>query len=115
DDQDRAVHLRGAGDHVLDVVGVTGAVDVRVMALVGLIFDVRGRDRDAARFLLRRLVDLVVGSVGRLTFLRQYLGDRGRQCRLAVIDVADRTDIAMRLGALEFFFGHGTTPFRLLL
>ena len=33
DDQDRAVHLRGAGDHVLDVVGVTGAVDVRVVAL----------------------------------------------------------------------------------
>ena len=33
DHQDRAVHLRGAGDHVLDVVGVAGAVDVRVVAL----------------------------------------------------------------------------------
>ena len=32
-DEDRAVHLRRAGDHVLDVVGVTGAVDVRVVAL----------------------------------------------------------------------------------
>ena len=31
DHQDRAVHLRGAGDHVLDVVGVTRAVDVRVV------------------------------------------------------------------------------------
>ena len=31
--QDRAVHLRRAGDHVLDVVGVAGAVDVRVVAL----------------------------------------------------------------------------------
>eukprot|EP01136_Pigoraptor_vietnamica_P000479 Opistho-1_new@25834 len=28
--QDRAVHLRGAGDHVLDVVGVARAVDVCV-------------------------------------------------------------------------------------
>src|SRR5690349_8317110 len=81
---------------------------MRVMALVGLVFDVRGRDRDAARLLLRRLVDLVIGGVGRLTFLRQDLGDRGRQRRLAVIDVADRANIAMRLGALEFFFGHGT-------
>ena len=32
-DQDRAVHLRRAGDHVLDVVGVAGAIDVRVVAL----------------------------------------------------------------------------------
>ena len=33
-DQDRAVHLRGAGDHVLHVVGVAGAVDVRVVAVL---------------------------------------------------------------------------------
>ena len=29
--QDRAVHLRGTGDHVLDVVGVAGAVDVGIV------------------------------------------------------------------------------------
>src|SRR3954454_6156068 len=40
DDQDGAVHLRGAGDHVLDVVGVTRAVDVGVVAGVGLVLDV---------------------------------------------------------------------------
>ena len=33
-DQDRAVHLGGTGDHVLDVVGVARAVDVRVVALL---------------------------------------------------------------------------------
>ena len=33
-DQDRAVHLGGAGDHVLDVVGVARAVDVGVVPLV---------------------------------------------------------------------------------
>ena len=31
--QNRAVHLRRAGDHVLDVVGVTGAVNVRVVTV----------------------------------------------------------------------------------
>ncbi len=32
DHQDGAVHLRRAGDHVLHVIGVAGAIDVRVMA-----------------------------------------------------------------------------------
>ena len=58
DHQDRAVHLRGAGDHVLHVVGVTGAVHVRVVAVVGLVLDVGGRDRDAALLLLGSVVDL---------------------------------------------------------
>ena len=52
DDEDRAVHLGGAGDHVLHVIGVAGAIDVRVMALVGLVFHVGSIDRDAALFFL---------------------------------------------------------------
>jgi hypothetical protein len=59
-DQDRAVHLRGTGDHVLHIVGVAGAVDVGVVAVGRLVFDVRRRDRDAAGLFFRRLVDLVV-------------------------------------------------------
>ena len=57
DDEDRAVHLGGAGDHVLDVVGVTRAVDVRVVPVLGLVLDVRGVDRDAALPLLGSRVD----------------------------------------------------------
>ena len=59
DHQDRAVHLGGAGDHVLDVVGVAGAVDVGVVAVLGLVLDVRGGDRDPALLLLRSVVDLL--------------------------------------------------------
>jgi hypothetical protein len=58
-DEDRAIHLRRPGDHVLDVVVVAGAVDVRVVALVGLVLDVRGRDRDPALLLLGSVVDLI--------------------------------------------------------
>jgi len=58
-DEDCAVHLCGAGDHVLDVVGMPGHVDVRVVALVGLVLDMCDRDGDAARLLLGSLVDLV--------------------------------------------------------
>ncbi len=56
-DQDRAVDLRRAGDHVLDVVSVTGHVDVRVMPGCCLVLDVREVDGDAALPLLRRAVD----------------------------------------------------------
>ena len=59
--QDRPVHLGGAGDHVLDVVGVAGAVDVGVVPVIGLVLDVGEVDRDAALALLRGLVDLVEG------------------------------------------------------
>ena len=57
DDEDRAVHLRGARDHVLDVVGVARAVDVRVVPVRRLVLDVRGVDRDAALPLLGSVVD----------------------------------------------------------
>jgi hypothetical protein len=58
--QDRAVHLRRARDHVLHVVRVAGAVDVRVVTRSRLVFHVRRRDRDTALALFRGVVDLVV-------------------------------------------------------
>ena len=107
DDEDRAVHLGGARDHVLDVVGVTRAVDVRVVAVRRLVLDVRGVDRDAALPLLRRLVDLVEAGRGRAgSLLGEHLRDRGRQRRLAVVDVTDGADVDVRLGALELLLGH---------
>ena len=77
DHEDRAVHLGRAGDHVLDVVGVTRAVDVRVVARLGLVLDVRDRDRDAALALLGSLVDLVERRVSR--FRAGYLSCSTRE------------------------------------
>ena len=104
--QDRAVHLRRTGDHVLHIVGMARAIDVGVVAVRGLVFDMRGRNRDAARLLFRRLVDLVIGRVRRTAGFRQNLGDRRRQRRLAMVDVTDRPDIAMRLVTFKLCFGH---------
>jgi hypothetical protein len=108
DHEDRAVHLRGARDHVLDVVGVPRAVDVRVVALLGLVLDVRGRDRDAALALLGSLVDAaeVDVLVRAAHALREHLRDRSRQRRLPVVDVTDRADVEMRLRPLELLLGH---------
>src|SRR5215204_4024030 len=60
--EDRAVHLRGARDHVLHVVGVARAVDVRVVAVLRLVLDVRRGDGDPALLLLRSVVDLLEGA-----------------------------------------------------
>src|SRR5215472_16635563 len=107
-DEDRAVHLGSAGDHVLHIVGVAGAVDVRIVALLGLVLDMSGRNRDAARLLLRRLVDLVVRRERRTAGFSQHLGDRRRQRRLAVVDVTDRSNVAVRFGTFKLCFGHLT-------
>ena len=108
DDEDRAVHLGGAGDHVLDVVGVARAVDVGVVAGVGLVLDVGDGDGDPALALLGRVVDRVEGAVLRAEPFRcEVLGDRRGQRRLAMVDVADRADVHVRLVALELLLGHG--------
>src|SRR3954454_6966890 len=106
DHEDRAVHLRGARDHVLHVVGVTGTVDVRVVTVLRLVLDMGGRDRDAARLLLRRVVDLLEGPCLTAPLLRQDLGDRRGQGRLAMVDVTDGADVDMRLVPLELLLRH---------
>src|SRR6266513_1525135 len=58
-DQDRAVHLRRAGDHVLDVVRVPRAVHVRVVAVRRFVLHVRNRDGDPALALLRSVIDRI--------------------------------------------------------
>src|SRR5207237_10933416 len=94
DDEDRAVHLRRAGDHVLDVLGVAGAIDVRVVTVRRRVLDVAGRDgedlrRIAAALRLGGLRDLVVRHELGPALVRGDLGQRGGQGRLAVVDMAD--------------------------
>ena len=107
DDQNSAVHLRRAGDHVLDVVGVAGAINVRVVTILGLVLHVRGGNRDAALALFRSVVD----GVERAKFivrvvLGEHLGDRRRQRRLAVINVSNRSYVHMRLRPVKLFLRH---------
>jgi hypothetical protein len=47
--------------------------------------------------LFRRLVDLVVRRERRAAGFGQDLRDRRRQRRLAMVDVTDRADVAVRL------------------
>src|SRR5439155_12872657 len=106
------VHLGGARDHVLDVVGVTGAVDVRVVTVLRLVLDVRRVDRDAALALLGSVVDLLEALHGSAAgLLGENLGNRRSQGCLAMVAVTDGADIEMRLRALELLLSHCSSGF----
>ena len=106
DDQDSAVHLSSAGDHVLDIVGVARAVHVGIVTGVSLILHVSGVDGDTTLALLGSLIDVgVVGELG-VALHGQHLGDGSGQSGLAVVNVADGANVDMGLGALEFLLSH---------
>src|SRR5439155_11128064 len=94
------------GHHVLDVVRVPGAVNMRVVPLGGLVLYVRRGDRDTALLLLGRVVDLLEAPSLPAVLLGEDLRDRGRQRRLAVVDVPDRAYVDVRLIALELLLRH---------
>src|SRR5579884_1257893 len=104
--QNRPIHLRRPGDHVLDVVRVPRTVHVRVVPLLRLVLHVADRDRDPPLLLLRRVVDLVEPQRPRLPQRRQHPGDRRRQRRLPVVDVPNRPHVHVRLRPLKSLLGH---------
>src|SRR5690242_10318060 len=109
--QDRSVHLRRARDHVLAVMRMSRTIHVRVVPVRRLVLHVRHRNGDAPLPLFRRVVNRIKRP--ELLFrvvLRQHLGDRRRQRRLAMINVPDRPNVAMRLAALEFLLRHFPLP-----
>src|SRR5205085_7850346 len=94
-------------NHVLDIVGVTGTIHVRIVTILGLVLDVGGGDGDAARLLFRSVINRVEAAEGDLGIvLAEHLGDGGGQGRLAVIDVADGADVDVRFAPIKFLFPH---------
>ena len=108
--QHRAVHLRRARNHVLYIIGVAGTIYVGVVAVGGLVFNMGGRNGDAARALLGGVVYLIKALALAAVFIRQHLGHGRRQRGLAVVYVADCSHVYVRLGSFEFCFGHFLSP-----
>ena len=104
--QDSAVHLSSTGDHVLDVVSVTRAVNVSIVARLGIIFNVRGVDGDTTLTLFRRLVDLIESESLTAVSLGQHGCDGGSQGGLTVVNVADSTYVKVGFCTFKLFFRH---------
>ncbi len=102
DEEDAAVHLAGAGDHVLHEVGVTGTVDVGVDPPRRLVADVARDDGDAAALLLGGTVDLGKGPSRATVKMRGHRREGGGEGGLAVVDVADGADADVLLRDVHF-------------
>jgi hypothetical protein len=105
DDEDRAVHLGGTGDHVLHIVSVAGAIDVRIVTRQAVSYSTCAVvDGDAAFALFFRrglsMLAYVHEGFGAAGF-GQNLGDGSGQRRLAMVDVTDGADVAVRLVPLK--------------
>ncbi len=106
DDEDCSVHLRGTGDHVLDVVGMPGAVDMRIVALGCLVLYMGGVNGDTAGLFFRGFVNLIVGNFRGSACSCNYGGEGCGQGRLTVVDMTNRTYVYMWLVALKFLLCH---------
>ncbi|MNP13614.1 hypothetical protein D3C76_1059010 [compost metagenome] len=104
--QDRAVHLRSTGDHVLHIVSVARAVYVGVVTYGRIVFNVGGVDGDTTSLLFRRVVDLVESASGATPSLGADLGQSGSQSGLAVVNVTDGANVDVRFVTFKLFFCH---------
>jgi hypothetical protein len=104
--QDRPIHLRRACDHVLHIIRVTRAIHMRVMTVRRLVFNMGRINRDPTLPFFGSLVDRRIILKLSSALCRQNLRDRRRQCRLAMINVADRANVAVRLIPLKLYLRH---------
>src|SRR3546814_15503487 len=91
--------------------GVPCAVNVRVVTIVSFVFDVRRRDRQdlgrvATTLRFRGLRHLVVGHVVGAELVSRHLRHRCRRRRLAVVNVANRAHVHVRLRAFKLTLCH---------
>ena len=107
-DKDTSVHLGGASNHILHVIGVTGAIDVAVVSVFGLVFDVAGIDSNLTGLLLGGLVNVLVAHGLGPTLLGKDVGNGLGESRLSMIDVTDGTNVDVRLGSVVGVGRHGT-------
>ena len=99
--EDSAVHLSSTGDHVLNVVSMSWAVNVSVVTFVSLVLNVRSVDCDTTFSLFWSFIDVSVVFELSLTFEGQSFGDSSSQSGFTVVNVTDGTNVNMGLVSFE--------------
>ncbi len=104
--QDRAVHLGSTSDHVFNVVGVTWAVNVRVVTNVRVVLYVRSVDGDTTSFFFWGAVDLVEVNTSRTENFGANASQSSGQSGFTVVNVTDSANVDVRFVTFKFFFSH---------
>ncbi|KHF33821.1 hypothetical protein CM49_03931 [Paenibacillus sp. P1XP2] len=104
--QDCAVHLSCASDHVFNVVGVSWAVNVCIVTSRSFVFYVCSRDRDTAFALFWSFVDLVECYGSATVFFGQYSCDCCSQSSFTMVDVTNRANVNVRFSTFKFSLCH---------
>ena len=91
DNEDSAVHLGSTRNHVLDEVGVAGAVNVSIVAGGSFVFDVRDGDSNSlgSGANSAALSNVLIGLKLSQALVRLNLQDCGRECSFTMVDVTD--------------------------
>jgi hypothetical protein len=110
--QNRPIHLGGAGNHVFDVVSMTRAVYVSIVTLFSFVLDMGDGDGNAALSLFGGLINLIKCDVICQLALCQHPGNCACQRRLAMVDMPDGADIDMRFRPDKPLLRHTTLLLR---
>ena len=100
------IHLGGTGNHVFNIVSMARAINMRVMTVVGLVFNMGGGDCDTTLSFFRGLINFIKGNIFPIALQAGKLGYRRSQSGFPVIDMPDSADIHVRLVPLKFLLSH---------
>ena len=101
-DQNSSVHLGGAGDHILDIVGVTRTVNVSVMTFIRFVLNMISSNGNTSLLLFGGIINLVNSPFFGFALLGEHVGDRGRQSCFTVVNVTDGANIDMKFISFKF-------------
>ena len=108
--EDGTIHLGSTGDHVLDVICVTGAVHMGIVSFIRFVFHVCGGYRNAPRLFLGGFINLIEGYPGGKPFIGQTPGNGRGEGGLAVIYVSNSSYIHVGFGSYKLFLSHRGPP-----
>ena len=106
--QNCAIHLSCAGDHIFDIIGVARTVNVCIVTFFCFIFNVGCCNCYPACFFFGCVINLVESTnfVCTTVSLCQCCSNSSSECRLAVINVADCTNVDVWFRTIKFLFSH---------
>ena len=108
DNKNGTIHLSSARNHVLDKVSMPWAVNMSIVTLFGLIFDVTDSNGHRFRFISNgsTLCNICV-ALGLSQILCRLHGDKGTgERRFPMVNVPDRADVHVGFCSLKSILSH---------